>query len=86
MRALGEASVQACEMEVGEDGESEVIQLTAAVVAAALIVGEKNFEKNFQRARGYARFSRFCKLEGGRGEPSKNDLILPARCTHKWYR
>ena len=36
MRALGEASVQACEMEVGEDGESEVIQLTAAVVAAAL--------------------------------------------------
>ena len=35
LMALEEASVQACEMKVEQDGESGVIKLTAAVVAAA---------------------------------------------------
>ena len=52
LRALEEASMQACEMEVEEDGESGVIQLTTAVVAAAW----QSMKKNFPGAGGYARF------------------------------
>ena len=55
LRALEEASVQACEMEVEEDGESGVIQLTAAVVAAAW----QSMKKNFQGAGGYAWFREY---------------------------
>ena len=55
MRALEEASIQACEMEVEEDEESGVIQLTAAVVATAW----QSVKKSFQGEGGYARFREY---------------------------
>ena len=55
LRTLEEASMQACEMEVEEDGESVVTQLTAAVVAAAW----QSAKKNFPGAGGYARFTEY---------------------------